>query len=84
MVGTISLVVAMELTECKAFAIRQNIPNTKYGLRKCLLTVPNTDAPKIVIVAFVRPSAKIPYGDEKGDSDRHGAGDKTGGRMEEI
>jgi hypothetical protein len=46
--------------------------------------VPNTDAPKIVIVAFVRPSAKIPYGDEKGDSDRHGAGDKTGGRMEEI
>jgi len=49
----------------QGFAIRQNIPNTKYGLRECLLTVPNTDAPKIVIVASFVHHAKIPYEDGK-------------------
>ena len=48
----------------QGFAIRQNILNTKYGLRECLLTVPNTDAPIVIVASFVH-HAKIPYGDEK-------------------
>jgi len=55
MVGMMSLAVAMELTD-----------EHEIWLGKCLLTMPNTDAPKWVTVASFVHYAKIPHGDEKG------------------